>query len=133
MTQIETLTRLYIAFVERDIPTIIGIVDPEIMVSQTELLPWGGTYQGLEGLQQFFGKLLTHINSQVEITEFIEAENKVILIGNTRGTVLANGNPFDVRLAHVWTFCDGKAWRFEAHIETEKMLQALGLGVVSRS
>lgn len=125
MTQIETIQRLYRAFAERDIPTIIAIVDPEVTIEQTELLPWGGTFHGLDGLQQFFGKLLTHIASQVEITECIEADNKVIVIGNTRGTVHANGNPFDVRLAHVWTFRDGKAWRFEPYIETEKMRQLL--------
>ena len=125
MTHTETLRRLYKAFEERDIPTILSIVDPEITIEQTKLLPWGGTYTGVSGLQIFFVQLLTHIRSQVEITEMIEAGDRVVVIGNTRGTVLANGNAFDVRLAHLWTFRDGRAWRFEPHIETEKMRQLL--------
>jgi len=117
----------YEAFARRDVATVLALVDPQFEVQQTELLPWGGTYHGLEGLGNFFTKLLTHIDSQVELEEFIEAGERVVAIGYTRGQVKATGQNFEVRIAHIWTVKDGKLLRFEPYIDTPKMLEALGL------
>ena len=39
-----------------DLDAILEIVGPEIHVSQTDQLPWGGEYDGYEGLATFFGR-----------------------------------------------------------------------------
>jgi ketosteroid isomerase-like protein len=104
---------------------VLALADPEIVVAQTELLPWGGTYRGHDGLKAFTAALLGRVDSQVEVGEFIEAGDRVVAIGRTRGSVRGTGTPFDVRVAHVWTLKDGKAVRFEAYIDTPAMLRAL--------
>jgi ketosteroid isomerase-like protein len=126
MTDRDVVAALYAAFARRDLPAVLASADPEVVVAQTELLPWGGTYHGHEGLKAFTAALLGNVDSQVEIEEFIEAGDRVVAIGRTRGTVRGTGTSFDVRVAHVWTVKDGMAVKFEAYIDTPAMLRALG-------
>lgn len=126
MTDREVVAALYAAFARRDLPAVLALADPDIVVAQTELLPWGGTYRGHDGLKAFTAALLGKVDSQVEVVEFVEAGDRVVAIGRTRGTVRGTGAPFDVRVAHVWMLRDGKAVRFEAYIDTPAMLRALG-------
>lgn len=121
----EILSTFYQAFARRDVETIMKLIDERIVVTQTELLPWGGEYHGHAGLQNFFMNLLSKVDSRVEPERFIEAENRVVAIGRTIGTVGKNKLPFDVQVAHVWEFCEGRAVRFEAYIDTPEMLRLL--------
>lgn len=118
---------LYTAFATRDVPAILGLADPQMVVTQTEQLPWGGTYHGHAGLRAFMEALLGRVDSRVEVEEYVEAGDRVVAIGRTRGAVRSSGTPFDIRVAHVWTIRDGKAVRFEAYIDTPGMLEALGI------
>lgn len=74
----------------------------------------------------FLNKLLQNVDSQVEVEEYIDAGEKAIVIGWTRGRVRATGIEFSVRVVHVWTVKDGKGVRFEPHIDTYKILEVLG-------
>jgi uncharacterized protein len=121
----ELLARTYRAIGERDLETVVAIIDPSITIWQTEELPWGGSYVGLDGFAEFFGKLAGTITSSVEVEDIYEAGDHVVQIGFTRGTVNATGVAFDVREAHVWEIRDGKAVSFRAYIDTPAMLAAL--------
>jgi uncharacterized protein len=121
----ELLARTYRAFAERDVETVVAMVDPSITIWQTEELPWGGHYEGLDGFAAFFGKLTGTITSTVEVEDIYEAGDHVVQIGFTRGTVNATGVGFDVREAHVWEIRERKAVSFRAYIDTPAMLAAL--------
>ena len=122
---IELIKTMYDAFSRRDVPTILQMIDPALIISQTELLPWGGTFNGIEGLQIFFGKLFEYLDSQVEVEEYVDAGERIVAIGRTRGRVKSNNAAFDIRAVHTWTVKDGKALRFEPNIDTPKMLEIL--------
>src|SRR3954462_11623304 len=115
------ISNLYEAFARRDLESLLQWIDPQIEITQTTLLPWGGTYQGQQGLMSFAGRLLANLDSQVEMDELVESGDGVVAIGHTCGHVRANGREFDVRAVHVWTLKDGKVSRFEAYIDTPKM------------
>jgi uncharacterized protein len=121
----EIISDLYAAFARRDLAALFQWIDPQIEITQTPELPWGGTFQGQQGLMSFAGKLLESVDSQVEMEELVGAGDSVVAIGHTRGRVRANQREFDVRAVHVWTLKNGKAIRFEAYIDTPKMLEAL--------
>ena len=125
-SNVEAIQALYRAFLKRELMTILSLVDSGIEIRVTEMLPWGGTYKGLGGLKDFFSKLLDHLDSKVEFTEWIEAGDSVVAIGRSRGTVKANGNVFDIAIVHVWHLRDGKAVLFEPYIDMAAMLKALG-------
>jgi ketosteroid isomerase-like protein len=127
---VEIIAELYAALARRDLPAVLELTDPEISVWQTELLPWGGEYYGFEGVQQFFGELFRLIDSQLAVEEFVDAGDRVIVIGWTRGQVRATGATFNIRAVHVWTVKGGRAVRFEPSVDTPKMLEALRRGEV---
>ena len=125
-SNVEAVQSLYRAFLKRELMTILSLVDPGIEIRQSESLPWGGSYKGLTGLKDFFGKLLDNIDSKVEFTEWIEAGDAVVAIGRSHGTVKANGNSFDIAVVHVWHLRNGKAVKFEPYVDTAAMLKAMG-------
>lgn len=127
---VEIIAELYEALARRDLPAILSLIHPEIIVSQTGLLPWGGEYHGFEGVQQFFTGLFRSVESQLAVEEFVDAGDRVIVIGSTRGRVRATGAPFNIRAVHVWTVKDGRGIRFEPNVDTPKMLEALRQGEV---
>jgi ketosteroid isomerase-like protein len=122
---VELVRRLYAALEAVDLETILEIFDPEVEVYQTEELPWGGDFQGHDGLGRFFGLLRENITSKVTLQTVYAAGDEVVQIGRTAGTVNATGAPFDVQEVHLLTVRDGKVVRFEAHIDTPAMLEAL--------
>lgn len=121
----ELIRNVYDAYARRDVVAALSRFSPEVEFIQTDLLPWGGSYQGIEGAKSSLGKLMAHVDSRVEIEETFSAGDHVVVIGRTRGTVRATGAAFDVRVAHVWTVIDGSIRRFEAYIDTPAMLSAL--------
>lgn len=122
---VDLVRRLYAALDAVDLETILEIFDPEVEVHQTEELPWGGDFQGHDGLGRFFGLLRENITSKVTIQTVYAAGDEVVQIGRTAGTVNATGTPFDVEEMHLLTIRDGKVVRFEARIDTPAMLEAL--------
>lgn len=118
--------KMYKAFEERDAATVFGGFSPEIEMYQTDLLPWGGLYKGIEAARQFYANLLSHIDSRVEAQEiFAVSGNMVSVVGRTRGVVCRNEKRFDVRIVHLWTLKEGKVVKFAAYIDTPAMLAAL--------
>jgi len=125
-SNVESIQALYRAFLKREIMTILSLVDSGIEIRVPDVLPWGGQYKGLGGLKEFFGKLLEHLDSKVDFTEWVESGDSVIAVGHSRGTVIANGNSFDIPIVHVWHLRDGKAVLFESYVDTPAMLKVLG-------
>ncbi|HKQ51914.1 MAG TPA: nuclear transport factor 2 family protein [Pyrinomonadaceae bacterium] len=125
-TEHEELVRnIYDAYARRDLAAALSRFSPEVEFVQTNLLPWGGSYRGLEGAQASLGQLIAHVDSRVEVEETFSAGDQVVVVGRTRGTARASGAPFDLRAVHVWTVVEGRITRFEAYIDTPAMLKAL--------
>jgi ketosteroid isomerase-like protein len=118
--------RLYEAMAAADFETIVAIVDPDVVITQTPELPWGGEFHGHAGLAEFAGKLTDTIRSRVTHHAVFAAGERVVQVGKTAGTVNATGASFDIDEVHVHTMRDGKIVRFEAHIDTPAMLAVLG-------
>ncbi len=118
------VTHVYQAFRDRDLPTIFGLLAPDVEITQASEIPWGGTYRGHEQAAAFFGKLVQTITSAVTLERFVDAGEQVVAIGRTRGTVNATGKAFDVQIAHVWTVRDGLVRRVEYYIDDPTMLAA---------
>jgi uncharacterized protein len=122
---VEVVRRLYEALAAADFATVLAITDPDIEISQTAELPWGGEYRGHDGLAEFAGKLTNSISSAVTHHSMFPAGDRVVQVGKTSGTVNETGARFDIDEVHVHTLRDGKIVRFEAHIDTPAMLAAL--------
>ena len=115
----------YEAFTKGDLTQVLALLHPEIDAQQSEDVPWGGTYKGLAEFAQFMGKLREYVDTVVVVDEIVEAGDTVVMIGRSKGKVVATGREFDLRALHVWHMEDGKARRFEVYLDTPAMLEAL--------
>lgn len=127
----EIVAEVYAAFHRKDLEAIVERVAPDAEIYQTERLPWGGRYRGVEGILAFLGRLAERVESEVSMDALFEAGDRVVQVGRTRGRVRSSGEPFDVREVHVWRLREGRIVGFEAHIDTPAMETALGAGVTA--
>jgi ketosteroid isomerase-like protein len=127
VTDIEVVRAIYDAMATRDFGALFELLDPEVVVTQDERLPWGGRHAGHDGFAEFGLALTGAITSAVTIEAIFEADGDVVQAGRTAGTVNANGNAFDVPEVHRWTIRDGRAVRAHFSIDTPAMLAALDL------
>ena len=120
----------YDAFNRGDIDTVMGIMDPEIEWREPDVegLPARGTHHGPEAVaNEVFGSVAEHWDEfQVAAEEFLDAGERVIVLGHFRIRGKATGRSVDAPYAHVWTLHDGKVVHFRNYMDTATFLQALG-------
>jgi uncharacterized protein len=122
---VEVIRAIYAAMGAADLPALLARIDPAIVVTQDERLPWGGRYEGHEGFGRFAVALRTAIDSQVTTAALFAADGAVYQAGRTRGTVRGTGAAFDIPEVHRWVVRDGRAVEAHFAIDTGAMLAAL--------
>ena len=121
----ELVRRGYEAYAKKDTMAVLSFIDPDIEVVQTTELPWGGRYEGLLGVQEFFGKIGAHIDALPQPEQLIEAGNDVAVTGRLKGRTRGTGREIDIPIVHVWTLRNGRAVRLAAYIDTPAMKRLL--------
>jgi ketosteroid isomerase-like protein len=124
-TNAEIVAAVYEAMAKADPEGLLELCALDVTITQTAELPWGGDYLGRDGVLEFAAKLISTIDSKVEIDTIFEAGDRVIQRGRTRGTVRATGAPFDVAEVHVWTVRNATLMAAQFYIDTPAMLDAL--------
>lgn len=107
---------LYEAFERGDVPAILGAMDPDIVwdIPQAPGYPLGGIHRGPQGIASEFFSLIPSYYQEFAATaqHMLDDGDLVIVLGEYRGRGKAHGTPFQVPVAHVYTFRDGKWIRF---------------------
>ena len=103
---IEIAKSLYASFRRQDAESLLDLfADDAILHGPTlskEILPWGGTYNGREGVKQFFKLLGEGLDiEQFDIIDFIGEREKVVVLGFIRGKARTTQNPFETYFAHI--------------------------------
>ena len=124
-SDVETVRAIYEAMGSGDFGALFDLLDPACVVTQDEALPWGGRHVGHDGFATFGLTLRGTIESAVTTEALFAADDEVIQCGRTRGTVVANGVPFDIPEVHRWRIVDGKAVAAHFAIDTAAMLEAI--------
>ncbi|MBA3303234.1 MAG: nuclear transport factor 2 family protein [Acidimicrobiia bacterium] len=122
---VEVVRAIYAAMATRDLDQLFTLIDPESVITQDEALPWGGRWVGHDGFTSFALALTGSIDSAVTIEALFAADDEVIEVGRTKGTVVATGVPFDIPEVHRWTLREGRAVAGHFAIDTPAMLAAL--------
>jgi ketosteroid isomerase-like protein len=125
MTELEVVEALYAAMAASDLDHLFALVDPAVVITQDPRLPWGGRFEGHDGLAAFALALTGTIDSRVAVEAMFATDTEVVQYGRTRGTVRATDVPFDIPEVHRWEVRDGRAVRAHFTIDTEAMLAAL--------
>ncbi len=125
MTDAEVVEEIYEAMAGRDYDRLFSLVDESVVITQDDRLPWGGRHEGHDGVVLFAAALTGAIDSAVTHEMLFGADDEVIQVGRTKGTVVATGVAFDIPEVHRWTIRDGKAVKAHFAIDTSAMLAVL--------
>lgn len=86
-----------------------------------------GTRRGA-GVREALRKLFeVYEDFRFEATEFIDAGDKVVVVGRSRGVAKGSGLKLDMEASIVWTLRDGKLVRNQAFTDRRTALEAAGL------
>ena len=90
---------------------------------EPEGYPIAGTFVGpqavLEGVFMRLGEIGDHFAVVPE--RFVADGDTVVALGNLSWKHKGTGAPASVKMAHVWTFRDGKAATFQQHTDTARV------------
>ena len=127
MSYLKMIQGAYKAFAEGNVPSVLGILSPDIAWTEAEGFPYGGTYIGpnavLEGVFMRLGAEWDGFT--VVPAEFIDGGDTVVALGQYSGTYKVTGKSFQADFAHVWKMQDGRVVRFVQYVDTLLVHRAL--------
>jgi hypothetical protein len=119
----------YDAFNRGDIDTVMDLMDPNIEWQEPDVegLPLRGTHHGPEDIaNNVFGATVENWDDfQAVPEEFLDAGDRVIVLGHFQGRRKATGKTLDAPFVNVWTLRDGKLVHHRNYPDTAKILQSL--------
>ena len=119
----------YDAFNRGDIDAVMDLLDPEIEWQEPDvgISPVRGTHHGPQAVaNDVFGSVPEHWDEfQAVAEEFLDAGDRVVVLGHFRVRGKATGKTVDAPFAHVWTLRDGKAVYHHNYVDTATFLESL--------
>jgi ketosteroid isomerase-like protein len=116
----------YQAFGSGDLEGATRDFADDVQWSTSDEVPNGGTTTGKQALIESWQRIPDYWSEfGVVPDEFIDAGDKVIVLGTQTGTAKDGGKSFESPYVHVVWFADGKLTRSQFHIDTAKALKAL--------
>jgi uncharacterized protein len=118
----------YEAFSRRDLNAALAHIDPEIEWHQSSAFPDARTFQGHEGVREFFEQIFEIFDESDFIPEeIIDLGDRIVVVHRFVGRGQGSRVPVEVREASLWTLRQGKAIRQEAFASKAEALEAAGL------
>lgn len=127
MKNIDIIRQGYQHFAEGNAEAVLAVFHPEIVWEECESFPYvenDGTYHGPgEIAQHVFAQLPNYFdNFQIEVDEFIDGGEKVVMKGHYSGSWKKTGKKFRANVVHVWALQDGKATHFFQAVDTATIM-----------
>ena len=129
-TNADIIRGLYEAFARGDVPTVLGLFDPQIEWNEADGVryadrnPYRGPMAVAEGV---FGRIISEVDHFAAIpSSFIDGGDSVVVQGRYKGKVKATGTMLDAQFAHVYTLRAGLIVRFQQYTDTAQWTEALG-------
>jgi ketosteroid isomerase-like protein len=113
------LHRLYQALQARDYPTLFTLLSPEIRITHSPALPWGGTFQGHHGAKQFFERVETHGTPCVANESILGAGDQMAVTVWMAGSAQRTEWRLAVPSACFWVFKDGLAVQLNVALDVQ--------------
>ena len=123
---VQLVQKFYAALGDKNLDGAAALLADDIQIHQGAAIPWGGVFAGKSGFRDFVQLLFQSITTVVELSEFVDSENKVVAIGTSRGRANNSGRSFDIRIVHLWEVESGRLSKWEIYIDVPAMQEALG-------
>lgn len=124
----ETVQQAYEAFGRGDIPTVLGLLDPQVEWREPVGMPFEDQVGPEAVAQNIFSALPGLLpDFALEVSEILDAGDAVFTLGTYRGTGSQTGERLEADFVHVWRFgSDGKATFFRTYTDTHLWREVLG-------
>jgi uncharacterized protein len=123
---------LYASFRRQDAESVLELFADNAMLhgptSSTKILPWGGSYNGRQGIEKFFKRLGEGLDiEQFDIIDFIVEREKVVVVGFIGGKARMTQKPFETYFAHIIRVDrnNGKIVEFRVFNDSASLAQAV--------
>lgn len=126
-TGTEIVGAFFGAFGAGDVAGAMALLSPEVRWTlHAQDVPWGGTFNGPEGVGEFFNTFGT-LAEPIEMTpkSMAEADGLVYVRGIERSKVKATGKEYSVEWVHVISTADGKIATFDEYLDSAAIAAAL--------
>ena len=126
---VELVRNAYMAGNKGDRDAALRSADPEIVIDATRRVLNPATYVGIDGARQWFAEMdEVWERFGLEMDEFIDAGDRVVVLGRLTGKGKASGVEVEQPIATVWTVRDGRIIRGEiGYTSRREALEAAGL------
>jgi ketosteroid isomerase-like protein len=125
---VDVVRRIYRAWETDSTPVDSGLLDPDVeWVNPPEAVE-PGTRRGIHAFTAAAESVSdTFEEARVDIEEFLDAGDRVVVIATLRGRGRGSGADVERRQGYVWTLRDGLAIRFQWFNTAEQALEAADL------
>jgi len=127
----KTVESFYAAMGRGDIPSAIGILDPNVIWNEADGFVYAdkSPYIGVDAvLTGLFARLGGEWDGFSAVpTEIVDGGETVVALGRYGGTYKATGVKVDAQFVHVFKFKDGKVANFQQYTDTLQFKNAVSL------
>ena len=130
---VDTIRRLYEAWLADDYDAVFAIYDPEIVLNPDPESAWVGiddTYVGHEGVRRYMAAVYQAFDGyRPEVEELVDlGDGRVLTLAIEHGRGRISGAPTEAsRTAHLWTLRGDKAVRIDLFLDRRRAFEAVGL------
>jgi uncharacterized protein len=118
----------YEAWDRGDIERAFAMIDEDFEFQEDPQYPEAGIYRGREAFRGYFYRFREEWDDyRVNVEEVRDSGDKVFAFVRQTARGKASGVQIDLRIAHLWTFRDGKGVRMQAYFDRNEALKALEL------
>ena len=127
MSNKEIVQGMYAGFAAGDIAAVTAAFADDISWTEADGFPLAGTYVGPQAvIENVFMRLGEFSdNWSVSIARYIADGDTVVADGKYTWNHKESGEPCEVRMAHIWTFEDGKAKTFLQHVDSKRVQEQI--------
>ncbi len=123
---VQVVRDMYEAFGMKDETRLRQLLHPDVEWIQCAGFPGGGHRRGQdEVLEKVFRSLRSDWNDwRVEIEEYLDAGDAVVVLGHYAGTHAATKRPMTAVFTHVYNVANGRIVRFRQFTDTHQLVKA---------
>lgn len=119
----------YAAFGRGDLPALLDCLSADVQWDHAgpSVIPWAGSFQGHQGVQQFFAGIAATVDIEAFApAAFVADGDRVVVLGSEQVRVKRNGMVYHTPWAHAFTLANGKITSFREYTDTAGIAAAVG-------
>lgn len=125
----DLIKRIYEAFNSRDYPGVLEFLDANILwiVADHSPLSDRNPYRGLDAVRDgVFARIAAAFERfTVRADEFLDAGNKIVVLGYYDGLLKGKEPSFQTQVAHIWSIENGKVVKLQQYTDTYQLAQSV--------